>query len=975
VEFGVLGPLEVIDDARPVLIQSPKLRMLLACLLLRADELVTVDELAEAVWGDALPADPRRAVQTYVARLRKLLGGSELIHSRPQGYVLAVSRQETDQGRFELLLERARDAAGKDDRAAEAALLRQALALWRGEALADVPSALLHRNAVARLAEQRLDALQRRIDADLALGRHRELVAELRSLTDRYPLREQLWAQLMIALYRCGRQADALEAYQRVRRLLADELGIDPGAGLEALHRAILTSDPALNAPHDPDAVTARRPTVVPCQLPLDVEALVGRDDLVCRIRQVLADDRRVPVVALSGPPGVGKTALAIHAAHRLVERFPDGQLYVNLHGATAGLQPLQPLEVLGRFLRALGADPAAIPTDLEEASAAFRSRTARRCLLVVLDDAADAAQIVPLLPASPGCGVLVTSRRVLSALEAAHLHLDVLEPAEAVELLGRLAGRERLAAERGAAVEVAHLCGHLPLALRIAGARLAARPAWPVGAVAERLADAQRRLDELEMAEVGVRASFQVSYQQLRDGADALDRAAAEAFGLLGVLDVPEVGVPVIARLLDAPEDATERRLERLVDTQLLETSAPGRYRLHDLLRLYACELARQQHPEPVRAAALTRALGFYVATAWRTLELLRPGDYRLARAETRWRKGGIEFADDQAALGWLEEERANLLAVIQQGAADPGVPAELSIQLAQALFGFYLVRNYWRDWEKVTQTALAVARRVGDRAAQAQAHNDFGLMDWGAGRYAQALARHQQSLVIRRELGDRPGQVASLLNLGLVAASEGRYDQSVAYNRQGLAIAEELGDRRGQANSLANLGEVYQRQGRYQDALACLHDSLAIYRELGHRHGEAQSLRELGVLYQRQGRYPEALACLHDSLAIYRELGDRQGQANSLHDRGIAYQRQGRFEQALTCLRESLALRRELGDSRSEAESLRELGGALRALGRLEETRARWLEALAIFEQLQATEADQVRVLVADLPTSPPR
>jgi DNA-binding SARP family transcriptional activator/DNA polymerase III delta prime subunit len=930
VEFGVLGPLQVVDDARPVPIPSAKQRMLLACLLLRAGELVTVDELAEAVWGDALPADPRRVVQTYVTRLRKLLGGSRLIQSRPQGYVLAVSRQQTDQGRFELLLERARDAAVKGDGATEAELLRQALALWRGEALADVPSPLLHRSTVARLAEQRLDALQRRIDADLALGRHGELVAELRSLTDRYPLREQLWAQLMLALYRSGRQADALEAYQRVRRLLADELGIDPGAGLEALHRAILTGDPALDAPHDPDATTARRPAVVPCQLPLDVEALVGRDHLVRRIGQVLADDRRVPVVALSGPPGVGKTALAIHAAHGLVERFPDGQLYVNLHGATAGLQPLPPLEVLGRFLRALGADPAAIPTELEEASAAFRSRSAHRRLLVVLDDAADAAQVVPLLPASPGCGVLVTSRRVLSALEGAtHLHLDVLGPAEAVELLARLAGRERLAAERGAAVEVAHLCGHLPLALRIAGARLAARPAWPVGAVAERLADAQRRLDELELAEVGVRASFQVSYQQLRDGPDALDRAAAEAFGLLGVLDGPEVGLPVAARLLDAPEDAAERRLERLVDAQLLETSTPGRYRLHDLLRLYAGELARRQHPEPVRAAALTRALEFYVATAWQTLELLRPGDYRLARVETRWRKGGIEFADDQAALGWLEMERANLLAAVQQGATDPGVPAEIPIQLAQALFGFYLVRNYWRDWLSVTQTALAVAGRVGDRSAQAQAYNDFGLMDWGAGRYAQALGRHEQSLTIRRELGDRPGQAASLLNLGLVAASEGRYDQAVAYNRQGLAIFEELGDGRGQANGLANLGEVYQRQGRYQEALACLHDSLAIYWERVDRHGQANSLRDLGVVYRRQGRYRETLACLQDALAIYRELGDRQGQANSL----------------------------------------RELGGALRALGRLEEARARWLEALAILEQLQATEADQVRALVADL------
>jgi len=651
VEFGLLGPLKVVDGGRPVPIPSAKHRVLLAVLLLRAGELATVDKLAEAIWGDALPADPRKVVQTYVARVRKLLGGTELLQSHPEGYVLAVAPGDVDVGRFELLLAQARDAAGTGDRHSEAAALRQALARWRGEPLADVPSELLHRDAVARLAEQRSDALHRRIEADLALGRHAELVAELRALTDRHPLREQFWAQLMTALYRCGRQADALQAYQRVSRLLADELGVDPGPELRALHQAILASDPALAAPLPPARPHA---WARPSQLPLEVADFVGRVGLVDQIKQLLADDLRVPIVALSGSPGVGKTALAVHAAHRLAERFPDGQLYVNLHGATAGLQPLQPLEVLGRFLRALGTDPAAIPTDLEEASAAFRSRVAGRRLLVVLDAAADAAQIAPLLPASPGCGVLVTSRGVLSALDGArHLLLDVLPAAEAVELLGRLAGHARVAAEPQAAAEVARCCGYLPLALRIAGARLAARPGWPVQALAGRLVDAQRRLDELQLAEVGVRASFQVSYQQRREGPEALDRAAAEAFGLLGVPDGQEVGVPVAARLLDQSEDAAGRVVERLVDAQLLETPAPGRYRLHDLLRLYARELAWQHHPEPVRAATLTRAIGFYVASAWQTLALLRPGDYRLERADDRWRKGGLEFADEQAALG----------------------------------------------------------------------------------------------------------------------------------------------------------------------------------------------------------------------------------------------------------------------------------------------------------------------------------
>jgi len=346
VEFGLFGPLEVLDGGRPVAIQSAKHRILLAALLLRAGELVTVDELADAVWGDALPASPRRAIQTYVSRLRQLLHAEELVQSRPEGYVLGVARSDVDVGRFELLLERAREAAGTGGRNAEAEALRQALGLWRGKPLADVTSEPLHRHAVARLAEQRLDALQRRIEAELALGRDAELVSELRALTDQFPLREQLWGQLMTALYRCGRQADSLDAYRRVSGLLADDLGVDPGPELRALHQAILTNDPTLAAPPPTGGLGA---WATPSQLPLDVTDFVGRADLVNQIRHQLADDRGVPIVAVSGSPGVGKTALAIHAAHGLTERFPDGQLYVNLHGSTAGLGPLAPLEVLGR--------------------------------------------------------------------------------------------------------------------------------------------------------------------------------------------------------------------------------------------------------------------------------------------------------------------------------------------------------------------------------------------------------------------------------------------------------------------------------------------------------------------------------------------------------------------------------------------------------------------------------------------------
>jgi tetratricopeptide (TPR) repeat protein len=684
--------------------------------------------------------------------------------------------------------------------------------------------------------------------------------------------------RLLVVLARCGRQAEALERYGLVRARLAEELGVDPGPDLQRVYADLLAGRaPAAGGAGGQEAL--RR--LVPRQLPLSGDRFTGREAALKALAEVFgrgdAEDahrRSMMICVISGMAGVGKTALAIHWAHQLADRFPDGQLYVDLHGATARLRPLEPLEALGRFLRALGTDPAAIPTTAEEAGAAFRSRMAGRRVLVVLDNAADAAQVTPLLPGSPGCGVLVTSRQVLVSLDAAHLHLDVLEPDEAVELLGRLAGRERMAAEPAAAAEVASLCGCLPLALRIAGARLAARPTWPVRALAERLGDAQRRLDELEIAETGVRASFAVSWRQLSTGDDAADRSLAAAFALLGVLDGPEVSGPVAARLLDQSKEAAERALERLVDAQLLETPAPGRYQLHDLLRLYVRELAERHHDESARAAAVTRALGFYAATAWRTLPLLRPGDYRLTRMDDRWSKGGPELADEQSALEWLEAERANLLAAVRQAAATPGVPGEIAIQLAQALFGFFSVRSHWQDWVQVNQIALGVARRTGDRAAQAQAHNDLGYAYWLQGRFQDALACHQQGLLLSRQVGDRYGEGFSLCCLGQVYRVLGRHDQSYDCFLESLAIYRELGDRHGQATSLADLGTVYRCQGDHDRALACHRQSLASFSSLGDPHCRAESLRELGVTLRALGRAEEARTHWREALAIFERL-----------------------------------------------------------------------------------------------------
>ncbi|HEY7199236.1 MAG TPA: tetratricopeptide repeat protein [Candidatus Dormibacteraeota bacterium] len=703
-----------------------------------------------------------------------------------------------------------------------------------------------------------------------------------------------------------------------------------------------------------------------PRELPRPAADFTGRAAELERLRELLepgGPEAGGPVVvsAIDGMAGIGKSALAIQAGHLLAGAFPDGQLYVHLRGATPGLAPLEPLDALGRMLRSLGFDPAAIPADVEEASARFRSLAAERRLLVVLDDARGPEQVRPLLPGSLSCAVLVTSRRVLATLDGVRLlHLDVLGREQAVSLLGRIAGRERVAAEPEAAAEVVERCGRLPLAIRIAGARLAARPGWPIRELAGGLADAAGRLEALQAGELAVRVSFDVSLHALGEG-------DAAAFALLSLPDGPDLGVETAARLLDATAPAAAALLERLVDAQLLETPRPGRYQFHDLVRLHARARAADRHAAPARSAALARAFGFLVATAWRTAALLRPSAWRLAAAGERWTAGGLEFPDAPAALDWLEEERGNLLAAVAQAARDalgdePSLPPELSGQLASALYGFFEMRSYWSDQAEANQAGLAVARRTGDRAGEALALNDLGMALDRLGRYPEALARLRESLAISRDLGDVRGQAVSLFYLSLCHLWLGDLDEAIAGQRESLALYRRLGDRVGQAVGLSTLASVHGRLEQYEEATACLRESLDISRELGDRLGEATALTNLGTVARHLGRYEEAVACLRESLGIFRAFGHR-GQANSLHDLGVAYGLLGRHEEAIGALREALERFRDLGHRRGQAMALRDLGDALRTAGRAEEAAAAWREGLEIGEALRIPEVEELR------------
>lgn len=745
--------------------------------------------------------------------------------------------------------------------------------------------------------------------------------------------------------------------------VLAAALGLD-----EAQRQALIAA--ARRRPARPDLAAGQ----VPRELPRPPADFTGREAELAALCDLLDPaTARMGLVVIDGMAGVGKSALAIQAAHRLVAAgaYPDGQLYVDLHGASPGLTPLDPQDILGRLLRSLGLDPGSEPRDVEEAAARFRSLVATRRLLLVLDDARAADQVRLVLPGSPSCAVVVTSREPLASVDAARtLRLDVLPPAPALELLARIAGEERIAREPAAATAVVRACGQLPLALKIAGARLAIRPQWTVHDLAERLADAAQRLQALQVGDLAVQASFETSLRALTESGDPVDLDAAAAFGLLSVPDGHDLGLAGAARLLGRPEAAARNVLERLVDVRLLETVGSGRYRFHDLVRLYAREHAARSYPESERMAALARLAGFYTATAWRTLSLLRPGDRRAGTADPRWTGGGLAFPDTSAALAWLEAERGNLVAAILQAthSADGSCPRELAGQLSRALFGFFVVRGHWQDWVRVNQAVLDAARRAADRAGEANALADLGSAYEWLGRYPEAIANHGEALALFRELGDGDGEAGSLNNLGSIHDRLGRLPEAIACLRESLGIFRRLGKRRGEATSLNNLGVAYRRLGRHDDAIACLQESLDLFRELDAVMAQANTLMHIGVVHGQQDRLAEAIACHRESLDLFRALGARYGQARSLQELGVAYRLSGRPQDAVTCLRDSLAIATELRALGSQVQALRDLGDALLAAGTDREARSAWRRGLRLSEAGQLPEAAEIRARLAE-------
>jgi DNA-binding SARP family transcriptional activator/Flp pilus assembly protein TadD len=957
-EFCLLGPLVVRRGGAALPVPRGRQRALLAVLLLNAGRVVSVGEIAETLWGPApLPSAPA-TVRNYVKRLRRVLGDADQarIVTRSPGYVIRVDPGELDAARFEALLEAARNAARGASWEAAADQARAALALWRGEPLADVTSEALALREVPRLAELRLQAAELRIDAELRLGRHGVVIAELERMAAAHPLREHLHALLMLALYRDGRRAEALAAYRQARRVLVDELGAEPGAELRELHRQILTAGPVQAVPESgrPPRGGARpagaRPgPAVPRELPGPVPQFVGRAaelaDLTGMLERASAPRPRALVIsAIAGMAGVGKTALALQWAHQVADRFPDGQLHVNLRGYDPG-QPMSAADALAGFLRSLGVADPDIPGETGERAARYRSLMAGRRMLIVIDNARDADQVRPLLPGSPSCVAVVTSRDALAGLVARdgarRLDLGLLPPAEAVRLLRALIG-ERVDAEPEATVTLAGYCARLPLALRVAAERAAASPGVPLADVTSELADQQERLDLLDAAGdrlTAVRAVFSWSVRHLDD-------EAARAFRLLGLHPGADFDAYAAAALTGTTLRQARWLLDRLARAHLIQPAGTGRYGMHDLLRAYAADQADGRDSEPERRAALTRLFDHYLAAAAVAAGTLFPADPDQPALPG---PGGLVplVTGPAAALAWLDAQRSTLVAVAAH-AADRGWPGH-AIGLAATIFR-YLDVGHFTDAAAMHGHARRAAARSGDRAAEAAALTMLGAADAARGRLREATSDLEQALAICREDGDRIGEARALGNLGVAGYCQGRYQQSAGCHRKALAIYLEAGDHAGEARELHGLGVIDLRRGRYEQAAAHLRRSLTLFRDGGLRSGEAYVLGNLGELELRQGRYVQAAGHLRRSLRLGREVGSRLCQARALACLGVSELRQGRRREAIGHLRQSLALHSQAGNYSGQAEALNGLGEAFLAAGQAGQASARHAAALAL-------------------------
>ncbi|MEG3627320.1 AfsR/SARP family transcriptional regulator [Streptomyces poriticola] len=957
--FGVLGPVRAWRGEEPLPTGSPQQRALLAALLLREGRTATAAELIDALWGEEPPSQALAAVRTYASRLRKALDAGVLV-SESGGYAV----RGLAQGALDLAV--AQDLAAAAEKAKNAGdlchardVLRRTLALWNGGALAGVPGPYAEAQRV-RLEEWRLQLLETCLDMDLEQGCHAEAVSELTALTAAHPLRERLRELLMLALYRSGRQAEALAVYADTRRLLSEELGVDPGPGLRELQQRVLRADPGLAEPSAQAAEPASVP-VRPAQLPATVPDFTGRASFVRELSDVLAsasgaESRVMAVSALAGIGGVGKTTLAVHVAHAARGTFPDGQLYVDLGGA--GARAAEPETVLGSFLRALGTADSAVPDTLEERAALYRSVLDGRRVLVVLDNARDAAQVRPLLPGTAGCAALVTSRVRMLDLAGAHLvDLDVMSPEEALALFTKIVGEERVASERQPALDVVAACGFLPLAIRIAASRLAARRTWTVSVLAAKLADERRRLDELQAGDLAVEATFELGYGQL-------EPAQARAFRLLGLADGPDISLAAAAAVLDLPVEETEDLLESLVDTSLLESAAPGRYRFHDLVRLYARACAeRDESSASEREAALSRVLDFYLATAARVYAIERPGDRLVEHLEPTEHEG-MRFSEGTAALDWLYTEGECLLASVRQSVGTERL--RRGVDLLWAAKDLAESGANARQYESTAVAVSEAAQTVGDLRTEGRARTTLTNALLVSGRIQQAGDEARLAMDRAAVAQDVAAGSWAANDRGLISLHQHQYADGKVFFDQAIRGFSTAGNRAGEATTLFNLSRAHLAMGNIAKAVDIAQHGIGLLAELGRTMRLANGHYALGMALTKADRPAEALVQFDEALTIFADHRQRLWEGTTHFRIAEAHAAAHRPAQAAQHAEQALATGC-IGGDRMRGNVLTLLGRALSELGQVDRARACWREALKLYEETSVAEADDVRALLA--------
>ncbi|WP_410643768.1 BTAD domain-containing putative transcriptional regulator [Amycolatopsis sp. lyj-346] len=957
---GVLGPLLVEVRGEQRHLPDTRWARLLGLLALQPNRPVAVDEIVDVLWSGRPPRSHLDLIGGSVRRLRALLHPQlRLAATGRGGYRLEGTAEQFDVLRFDARLGEAESAG---DREGVFRALDEAMACWRGPVLAGHDA--VHQHAVvAALSRRRLSAALAHADAGIALGRHDEVVARLETVRDDEPLHEGLHARLMVALAGSGRQAAALALFDDLHTRLATELGIEPGPEVRAAQLHVLRQEVPAAAP----------PFGSGNYLPRDVDPFVGR---VAETGRLTAAAGRAAVFGICGMAGVGKTALAVHLGHRFAGRFPDGQLFADLHahGPDGALPPEAALDSL---LRQLGVDGARIPDRLDQRAALWRSLLAGRTALVVLDDAADAAQVRPLLPGGPGSLVLITSRARLSSIDAVTtVSLDVLAPAEAAQLLTRVAGADLSSGGSGwesprpgaeprfhhrrtehdpAVAELARLCGHLPLALRIAAARLRDRPLWTVAHLAGLLRDEHRRLAELSTGDRSVGAAFTLSYRQLTEPQQRL-------FRLLGEFPGTDFDAGAAAAIAGREPRETERLLEELVDVHLLSQPALGRYRFHDLIRDHARATGRAG-PATAREAAATRMFDYYLHVAGRAADVLEPTRKRFRPAGSP-PSCGPEFGTAAESLAWLEAERANLAAVAA-AAAGRDRPRHCW-QLVQTLWRFYFVRGHVHDWIRTHRLALSVVR---DPVAEAELRKNLGLGQWRSGDFAAAIGQHHRALALDRANDDEWGQAKTHNHLGFIHARGGSHDEALGHHRRAAELYRTAGDRCGEARALVGLGDLHYHAGRLAQGAADFRRGLDLAHEVGDRWGEA--LAAIGLGFTAAPRH--ARGYLERGLEHARAAGDRWAESLALTGLGMVHHTEGGLPEAANCLRQAVTLAQNAGDRWWERRATTALGRVHSALGRDAEAAVLHRRAVQLARELgdEAAEAEAAAAL-AEMPVA---